>query len=610
MSGTNDRPIRQPLTPLAASLADLVALTLAAGLAAGFLDRLSLALRAVVVEPIVFVGRHAWWTGPSATVLFFGIVLVGLAVVAALVRRVDRLWTAGVWAFGFLAAFGALYSFPQIQRVAALLLSAGVATVLARRIGEPTPARRRGVRRIGAVLCLSTIGVAAASLTRDALRERRLTPAAGTAAAAPNVLLLVLDTVRAINLSLYGYHRETTPELTRWAAKGVAFTRAYSTAPWTLPSHASMMTGRWMHELSTDWMVPLDRTDPTIAEVLGARGYRTGGFVANTDYCSAEVGLDRGFGHYEDYTLDLGQLLRSSSLWRAAARIEPIRRIIGNHDNLGRRTAPEISGAFLRWLDRDPTRPYFGFLNYYDAHRPYFPPGDWPNRFRTPGVELNPRYRKESGAADQKPSRADIQGAIDAYDNAIGYLDSEIGKLLDELERRGQLERTIVIITSDHGEEFHEHGLWDHGNTLYHSSVHVPLLVIAPGRVPAGATVSQPVSIRSLPATVVDLLQIPGQPPFPGTSLSGTWSGTSLPDSILVGVRQVPRQPPHYPVSKGNLGSVVTARHQYIRNQGDGTEELFDLDAAARPRMVPIDSVASASRFRALVDAMFPSRSP
>jgi hypothetical protein len=135
-------------------------------------------------------------------------------------------------------------------------------------------------------------------------------------------------------------------------------------------------------------------------------------------------------------------------------------------------------------------------------------------------------------------------------------------------------------------------------------------MVIAPGLVPAGATVSQPVSIRSLPATVVDLLRIPGQSPFPGTSLSGAWSGTSLPDSILVGVRQVPRQPFWYPVSKGNLGSVVTERHQYIRNQGDGTEELFDLEAVAMPRIVPMDSAASAGRFRALVDAMFPTRVP
>ena len=588
-------------------LADLVALTLAGGLAAGYLDRLALELRSVTGQPLIFVGSHSWWTGPVATVLFFAIAMAGLGLAAALVRRRDRLWPAAIWVFGFLTGFAALYSFPQIHRLVALLLSAAAATLLTRLAGAATPARRRQVRWTAALLSVTTLGIAGAGLAREALRERRLNQTAAAAPAAPNVLLLVLDTVRAISLSLYGYERETTPELSRWATRGVAFTRAYSTAPWTLPGHASMMTGRWMHEMSADWMVPLDRTYPTLAEALGRRGYRTGGFVGNTDYASAEVGLDRGFGRYEDYTLEPGQILRSSSLWRATARIAPIRRVIGNYDNLGRRTAPEISRAFLRWLDRDPARPFFGFLNYYDAHRPYFPPGEWPNRFRTPGVELNPRYRREDGA-EPKPAPARIQGAIDAYDNAIGYLDSELGKLLAQLEQRGVLERTIVIITSDHGEEFFEHGLWDHGNSLYHPSVHVPLLVIAPGLAPAGVTVSQPVSIRSLPATVADLLRW-SESPFPGASLAGAWSGTAPPDSILLGVRQVLRQPSWYPASAGNLGSVVTATHQYIRNQGKGTEELFDLEhGLATPPTVPLDSAGNLTRLRAMVKAMFPRR--
>ena len=554
------------------------------------------------------MGRHSWWTGPVATVVLFAIAIAGLGLVAALLRRRDRLWPAAIWVFGFLAGFAALYSFPQIHRLVALLLSAAVATVLTRLSGEATPARRRQVRWAAALFSVATLGIAAVTLIRDGLRERRINQPAASAPDAPNVLLLVLDTVRAISLSLYGYHRETTPELTRWAARGVVFTRAYSTSPWTLPSHASMMTGRWMHEMSADWMVPLDRSYPTLAEVLGSRGYRTGGFVANTDYASAEVGLDRGFGKFEDYTLDPGQMLRSATLWRAVARIEPIRRIIGNHDNLGRRTAPEISQAFLRWLDRDPARPFFGFLNYYDAHRPYFPPGEWPSRFGTPGVELNPRYRREDGS-EPNPAPERIQGAIDAYDNSIAYLDSEIGKLLDELDRRGVLGRTMVIITSDHGEEFFEHGLWDHGNSLYHPSVHVPLLVIAPGRAPAGVRSTAPVSIRSLPRTVVELLQLPGESPFPGTSLAGAWSGASGLDTILVGVRKVLRQPSWYPASAGDLGSVVTARHQYIRNQGSGAEELLDLEQGlVKPRTLPIDSAANAARLRAMVEAMFPRR--
>ena len=586
---------------------DLAALTIAAALAAGYLDRVSLVLRSVIVEPLIFVGRHAWWTAPIANLLLFAVVMLGLAVLAAVLRGQRHLWTVSIWTFAFLAGFGALYSFPQVQRVAALVLSAGIATVVTRRIGTPTATRLKTIRWAAAGLVLATTTVAAVSLSRDWLRERRSIATTSARDGAPNILLIVLDTVRAINLSLYGYHRETTPNLTRWAAKGIAFTRAYSTAPWTLPSHASMMTGRWMHEMSTDWMVPLDQSDPTLAEALGRRGYRTAGFVANTDYCSTEVGLDRGFARFEDYTLDLGQVLRSSSLWRAGARLQSIRRILGNYDNLGRRTAPEISERFLRWLATDRNQPFFAFLNYYDAHRPYFPPAEWTSRFRTPGIPLNPRYRKEDGD-NRQPAEAQIQGAIDAYDNAIGYLDSEIGKLLDQLERQGVLENTAVIITSDHGEEFFERGLWDHGNSLYHPSVHVPLLVIAPGRVAAGLRLDTPVSLRSIPATAAEWAGLEATS-FPGQPLSRAWTQTWSPDTLLIGVRQVPRQPFWYPVTKGSLGSIIAGETQYIRNLGDGTEELFEVkENGHRTEALTADSAAQAGlrAFRALVGPMFP----
>ena len=117
--------------------------------------------------------------------------------------------------------------------------------------------------------------------------------------------VIVWDTVRAGNLSLHGYGRRTSPSLERLAARGVRFDQAFATAPWTLPSHSSLFTGRWPHELTADWRVPLDETYPTLAEYLAAQGYDTAGFVANLDYCSRETGLSRGFAHYEDYPIEL-----------------------------------------------------------------------------------------------------------------------------------------------------------------------------------------------------------------------------------------------------------------------------------------------------------------
>ena len=122
---------------------------------------------------------------------------------------------------------------------------------------------------------------------------------------APNVLLIVLDTVRADHLSLYGYRRPTSPTLERLARRGVRFDEARATAPWTLPSHASLFTGRWPHELGVKWLTPWRGNDPTLAEYLGSRGYATAGFVANTLYCSYDSGLGRGFTRYDDYILDL-----------------------------------------------------------------------------------------------------------------------------------------------------------------------------------------------------------------------------------------------------------------------------------------------------------------
>ncbi|MCI0435925.1 MAG: sulfatase-like hydrolase/transferase, partial [Gemmatimonadetes bacterium] len=241
----------------------------------------------------------------------------------------------------------------------------------------------------------------------------------------------------------------------------------------------------------------------------------------------------------------------------------------------GRKTAAHVSRAFPRWLDRKPAgRPFFAFLNYMDAHAPYLPPEPFATRFGK-GERGNPMHMDR---ADWQWTPAQAKAEQDAYDGAIAYLDDQLGRLLGELDARGLLDNTIIVLTSDHGEEFLEHGVMSHSNSLYMNALHVPLVIRAAGRVPAGRK-NAAVSLRDLPATLMDLMSIK-EHPFPGTSLARHWetgdatSASNEPLYARVSGRSF--RPAHYPVSKGDMTSVIADPHHYIM-RGDGEEELYDI---------------------------------
>lgn len=394
---------------------------------------------------------------------------------------------------------------------------------------------------------------------------------------APNVLLVVLDTVRAQSLSLQNYERLTSPQLEKIAKNAVTFERAYSTSPWTLPAHGSLFTGRYPKELSADFETPLDDTFPTLAEELSAHGYVTAGFVANTAYCSYESGLNRGFVIYEDYSASLGQALRSSTLGRMVAHSK-LRRMLGYYDDLGRKNAEQVNREFLGWLNHyDDKRPFFVFLNYFDAHDPYLPPEEFWSLFSP----TQPRGHLSKWG--QGLSNEDIQELNDAYDGSIAYLDYQVGLLYDELHERGLLENTILVIMSDHGEQFGEHGLMSHANSLYHPLLHVPLLISMPGQIPSNLRIPHPVTIRDIPGTVIDLVGLESTMMFPGTSLRGYWESMGdtsrvRDDFIFSDARPGVGQPDWYPSSKGEMQSLIFNWMHYILN-GDGSEEIYDIES-------------------------------
>ena len=190
---------------------------------------------------------------------------------------------------------------PRIFGPAGLVLAFGAATRLVPAVERRAAGFRRLVRITFPALAGVVLVLAGAIWAKGRVKEWQATERPLPPVGSPNVLLIVMDTVAAGHLALYGYDRPTCPTLNSLAGRGCRFDRAQATSSWTLPSHASMFTGRWPHELSAGWLTPLDATYPTVAEYLGEHGYATAGFTANYWYCSSNSGLERGFTVYRDF---------------------------------------------------------------------------------------------------------------------------------------------------------------------------------------------------------------------------------------------------------------------------------------------------------------------
>ena len=583
------------------------------GLLTGLLEVFALSMLRLFKDKMIFVSKDFLWMAPLLYVFLF----ITLGLVLSFVARLwPRLASVRVvtFVFTFIGFLSLLLMPTWLHKLAALLLAAGLAMQISRFIARHprgfysliestmgwteifnklfkmnkskassnnTTDSHFQLSRRQFVLGASTViaGVAVGVRGWEKLAERSvLASLPSELSNKPNVLLIVLDTVRAQSLSVSGYNRNTTPQLERLAKESTRFERAIATAPWTLTSHASMFTGHYPHELSADWWTPLDATYPTLAEVLGAYGYLTAGFVANTINCSYETGLNRGFAHYEDYKVSIEQVIMNSSLGRAIGNNERLRKAFWHYQFLGRKTAPEVNKGFLSWLsNRDKQRPFFAFLNYFDAHNPYLPPESFDIMFGE-----NKKWRNPLFSLDQQWSALEIQAELDAYEACIACVDHYVGKLFDELQQRGVLENTLVIITSDHGEEFGEHRVMQHGTSLYLPSLLVPLLIRFPSRVPPDLSVHEPVSLRNLPATVIDLIGLEDRIQFPGHSLSHYWGATRAPDggqadSVLSEISFLANLPKWAPVSKGPMKSLVIDQYHYIRN-GDRSEEIYDFE--------------------------------
>lgn len=561
----------------------LVVLALWFGLVAGLGEAAVRAVCYTLRAEHLFYNEHFLWMTPTAEIILFlafGIPLGALA--HALFPKAAPAIVVGMLSFpttlGITISSGCIYS------SCALLLAAGVAWRLA------LLARRRP--RLFPTFCRATmpvlVGIAltsAAAVFGFQRHQDNQASASGPMpdSGTPNVLLIVLDTVRADALTAYATDGAATPFLDGLAQRAFVFESALAPSSWTLPSHASFLTGRYPQELSVGWYAPLDARWRTLAEVLCGQGFATAGFVGNTKYCPRTTGLRRGFGHYEDFTFGWGEILQHSAFVQLLDRKLGGLGFLGVDDELGRKPARQVTDGFLRWVDGHGPRPFFALLNYFDAHAPYLP-SCLPDQQRTLTHHEKGRLH-ELADADWSELKPHAEFLRTCYLAKVQELDAELQRLTKDLDRRGILENTLLIVTADHGEQFGEHGVFSHGNSLYRPVVHVPLLIAWPSRITQGRRIKTPVSLKDLPATILDLVGLSAGDPLPGRSFRPAADAASVgqQEPLFTMLTPVPSSN-RFVKTPSASGTMFACLDQgiYLIREADGTLHAFDFVADAR----------------------------
>jgi len=381
---------------------------------------------------------------------------------------------------------------PVLRLMAALAYGAVVLGLAYRREwlakeSSPGAGRKRGV--VWALAAAGMLLAAGAAIDRGLYIQAPRSLASADARKRPNVLMISLDTVRADHLSLYGYQRDTTPNLKKLAAEATVYRRATSTADWTLPSHASMFTGLYSSEhgaycdVKSHGLLQLPDATETVAERLRDEGYATLGVVANTTMLIRVFNIHQGFQYYStrlpmlplyagpaNYSVRKVLLSRLQEYWTPDS----------NPDLYVKGSAITKEASSLIGQVSEFGEPWFLFANYMDAHAPYNPPDPYATRYSAqPVIPLNKFYElaKEVMQLKRTIPKDVLDPLVGKYDGGIAYLDDQIGLLCDHLRQLGVYDDTMIIITADHGEAFGEHMLMEHGVSVYEDQIHVPLII-------------------------------------------------------------------------------------------------------------------------------------
>jgi arylsulfatase A-like enzyme len=401
----------------------------------------------------------------------------------------------------------------------------------------------------------------------------------------PNVILITLDTVRADHLGCYGYDRDTSPRIDEYAKTATLYKKPIATSPWTVPTHASLFTGKYsfehgahafkVKEGEVNNVNPLPLGQRTLAEVFWDEGYMTGAFVANDAFLGPRWQLNQGFETYR----------------------------------VSRVYAPELNDLVFDWLEVAARKSFFLFVNYIDAHKPY-------NTRSQPGLPGIHVVRDQGELVDSlyntvMPGTGDVPAplarmVVDQYDNALRNVDQQIGLLIDRLRLLGVYDNTVIVLTSDHGEFFGEHHLVEHSKDLYEEVISIPLIVKNPFQ-KTGEVVEHLVASTDIPHLI--LSQFTGD----------TWAGhlRAFPDApgnheVITEIYYSRTKDLFHPVWGHRFNRVRTAIYEWPYKyifSSDGRHELFNLEKDRKESLNLLEQDPNAGeRFAAKLQDFFAGR--
>ena len=400
----------------------------------------------------------------------------------------------------------------------------------------------------------------------------------------PNIVLVSIDSLRADHLGSYGYARDTSPFLDRLAREGTRFENAISTTSWTLPAHAAMFTGLRdsVHGL-VDNGLRLADGHLTLAEILRREGYDTAGFFGGP-YLHPTFGVAQGFDVYESCMTTIADHTGDADV-RNSARME----FAPSHVDV---TGPETRRRVARWAQqREEEAPFFLFVHLWDVHYDFIPPLEYVERF-------SPDYRGSiDGRLISNPAihpgmaKEDLEHVIALYDAEIRFTDDTLAGIVADLEERGMMQNTLLVVTADHGEEFFEHGSKGHNKSLFEEVLRVPLIVHWPGRVAAGRVETTQVQIIDFLPTLATAAGAPGPFAVQGRDLGPLFEGRSLAPMDALSELLIDRV---------QLRALRSNARKVIEVSRGGDAYLFDLTSDPEERdPIGLDDASSADVLRA-----------